>query len=269
MMSVAVAAPLALLAVAALAVLLWAQQERIVFQPPGPPLPAAGDTRRLDFDTDDGERLFGYVVGDTVSPAGVLIAFHGNADLAVWQIPWAREVARRTGWVVFLAEYRGYGGATGKPTYAGSRRDASAANRAAAEFLGATPERTALFGHSLGSAIATELAVEIGPRALILQSPFSSAREMARIIVARPLDRLWALVSRVHFDTEARVATLDTPVWVAHGTRDFIIPVRMGREVHAAARIPGELLLVAGAGHNDLPDIAGESYWEWIERALR
>ena len=57
-------------------------------------------------------------------------------------------------------------------------------------------------------------------------------------------------------------------MWVAHGDRDLVIPVRMGREVFAAARHPGELLIVPGAGHNDVAEVGGEAYWGWLTRAL-
>lgn len=251
-----------------LGVLIWAQQERLVFQPPGSPYPDPGDTRRVEYSTADGERLFGFIVGTSDSAPGVVLAFHGNADLAAWQIPWAKEVHRRTGWAVFLAEYRGYGGATGTPSYTGSALDARAALNTVRDSFGVPPARIAIFGHSLGSAIATELASHVQPAVLVLQSPFSSARDMARIIIARPMHVAWRAIARVHFDTESRVRDIAVPVWVAHGEDDFIIPVRMGRAVHDAARRKGELLLVPEAGHNDLSVVGGENYWSWIERAL-
>src|SRR5919204_68178 len=96
----------------------------------------------------------------------------------------------------------------------------------------------------------------------------TSALAMARIVVARPVEFLWGVISRVHYDTETRVAALDAPVWVAHGTRDIIIPVRMGERVFKSAKRKGELLIVRGAGHNDVSEVAGEEYWGWLERAL-
>ena len=91
---------------------------------------------------------------------------------------------------------------------------------------------------------------------------------MARRMVLPGLTLLWRLVSRVHYDTVRLVRALRVPVWVAHGERDLIIPSRMGREVFAAAVVPGELLVVRGAGHNDVPERAGEAYWGWLVRAL-
>jgi fermentation-respiration switch protein FrsA (DUF1100 family) len=254
----------------ALVVLVWWRQERIVFQPPRD-APADHDTLRVAYQASDGQPLFAYLVvprGERTRPERVLIAFHGNADLAVWQVPWAAEVARRTGWAVLCPEYRGYAGLPGEPTYERSKLDARAAYAYARDSLDVPPAHVAIFGHSLGSAIAAALAAEERPSALLLQSPFTSARAMARIVVARPVAALWRVISRVHYDTEAQVRALDVPVHVAHGDRDFVIPVHMGRAVHAAARRRGRLFIARGAGHNDV-GAAGEEYWSWIVEALR
>jgi len=252
----------------AIIVMAWWRQERITYQPPPPPYDHPGPTPVLRYEAEDGQKLFALLVGGDSADRPLLIAFHGNADLAVWQLEWARELARRTGWRVMLAEYRGYGGLTGDPTYPGVQRDARAAWAYAQKELGAIPGRTAIYGHSLGSAVAAELASEMHPATLILQSPFTSARDMARIIVARPVMAVYQWISRVHYDTEVRVRDMATVVHVAHGTRDFIIPNRMGRRVHAAAKNPGALLLVPGAGHNDVADVGGETYWKWMTDAL-
>jgi hypothetical protein len=72
----------------------------------------------------------------------------------------------------------------------------------------------------------------------------------------------------VPFDTRGRVAATDAPVWVVHGDADGVVPVRMGREVHAAARHPGGLLVVRGAGHVDVAGVGGARYWDFLARAL-
>jgi uncharacterized protein len=260
--------------------LVWLRQERIVWQPPrvreaDRATPAGAE--RVDYAADDGQPLLGYVVRPPASAgarAGVLLAFHGNAELAAWAVPWAREAARRTGYAVFVPEYRGYAGLPGRPDYPCSRLDARAAYRAAAALLDAAPGEIALYGHSLGTALAAELADALAgegmaPRALVLESPFTSAKAMARVVLSEAVERWWKRISRVHFDTAARVAALDVPVSVAHGARDLVVPVRMGREVHAGARVAGELLVVPRAGHNDVAESAGERYWSWLGGALK
>lgn len=261
---------------AALLVLLWRFQERVVFQPPGA-LASDGDgdprqhgttVRRVAYRAGDGAELFAYVVGDCTPGAVVVLAFHGNADLARWLVPWAAMASRETKACMILPEYRGYDGASGSPTYAASSLDARAALAFARDSLNVDASRMVFYGHSLGSAIAAELATAHPPRALVLQSPFSTARAMAARMFLPGLTAFWDIVSRVHFDTIARVRALDTPVWVSHGDRDIIVPAHMGREVFAAARQRGELLIVAGAGHNDVPDVGGRVYWRWLASAF-
>lgn len=246
---------------------LWWYQERILFQPPRKYGEAIADDR-IDYTASDGQRLTGYVIGDQRSAKGALLCFHGNADLAMWQLEWAKSIHLRTGYFVFLAEYRGYMSLGGSPTYATTRLDALAAYDCVSSSFGYGADRTAYFGHSLGSAVAAELAEIHPPRALLLQSPFSSARDMARIIVTGPIALLWRLVSRIHFDTVAVVSRLDVPTAVAHGKRDRIVPFRMGLEVYEAAKIKGPLLVVDRAGHSDMVSVAGDEYWEWIAAAL-
>lgn len=255
---------------------LWRIQERVVFQPPGAAVSTPLLARRVDFLAADGHPVFGYIVAPA-SPTGrdptVVLAFHGNADLAAWQVPWARELANRTGATVFLMEYRGYAGIDGPPTYASAASDARGALAFVRTQLHAS--RLVLYGHSLGSAVATELAAEMQASstleptsAIVLESPFTSARDMAARMLVPPIPWLWRRISRVHYDTKALVQQLDCPVFVSHGTRDVVIPARMGRSVFAAARHPAELLLVEGAGHNDVADVAGERYWRWLESAV-
>lgn len=250
-------------------VLAWLFQERVAFQPERPPYPEAGRTPRVDYVTSDGQRLFAYVLGDPQHASGLLLAFHGNADLAVRQIEWAQEIVDRTGLAVMLAEYRGYMGLEGKPTYEGSRFDAEAAYSYARDAFGIPADRFAFFGHSLGTAIAAELAVRHPPRILLLESPFTSAHDMAALVTGRWLSSiLWPAISRLHFDTRSLVRSLPMPVSVSHGGRDRVIPDWMGKEVFNAARIKGKWLFVPEASHSDVGEAGGEAYWQWIENSL-
>lgn len=270
MVGIAVAA--ALVWVVFMTTWLWINQERVVFQPPGPDVQTPGGATRIEFLSADRAAVYGYlVVPHRGAPGPIVLAFHGNADLAAWYVPWARELADRTGATVLVPEYRGYGGLPGKPTYATAAADAVGAWRYAHESFG--DRAVVLFGHSLGTAVATELASTMTdsgarPAALVLQSPFTSARDMAARMLVPPVPWLWNRIARVRYTTSDVVARLDVPVSVAHGTRDVVIPVRMGRQVYAAARKQGELLIVEGAGHNDVPDAGGERYWRWLSAAV-
>ena len=264
---VVVAASLALLYFGLVA-LLWHFQEHVVFQPPTFPGFSDVSGRKVEYRTEDGVDLFGYVVGDCRATAPVVLAFHGNADLARWLVPWAAQLVRETGACVLIPEYRGYDGLGGAPTYVGSSFDARAALSFARECLNASSHQLVYFGHSLGSAIAAELAVSVSPTALVLQAPFSSARAMSRRLAVPWVTAFWRFISRVHFDTIACVAGLEAPVWVSHGDADRVIPVSMGREVFSAAQVRGELLIVSGADHNNVEEMGGRAYWRWLSRAV-
>jgi fermentation-respiration switch protein FrsA (DUF1100 family) len=247
---------------------IWLFQERIAFQPPRPQLLESVEANRVLYQARDSQPLFAYVIGDPKTARGLLMSFHGNADLAVNAIDWAKEVNRVTGVAVMLTEYRGYMDLGGRPTYTGSQLDSEAAYDFARDELGVSADRIAYYGHSLGSAIAAELASRHRPRVLLLESPFTSARAMSRIIGWRAVHVVWDAIARFHFDTVEKVASLEAPVWVAHGTRDRLIPAQMGRAVFAAAKVKGELLLVPDASHNDVALAGGSEYWRWISTAL-
>jgi uncharacterized protein len=250
------------------ALLLWRYQERIVFQPPRWPESPEDDAPRLSFASADGTALFAFVVGDHRANRPPVVAFHGNAVVARAMIPWTREAARRLDVCVVLAEYRGYDGVGGSPTYAATAIDARATLEAAGTHLGVDRSAFVIFGHSLGSAVAAELAASVGAKALVLESPFTSARDMVARWPVVGFRVGWSLVSRVHYDTAARVRDLKAPVFVAHGERDVVVPPRMGREVFSAAKNPGQLLMVPEAGHNDVPEVGGEAYWRWLGEAV-
>ena len=254
--------------------LMWVQQERIVFQPPLvlrgflSPRTFGDRVRQVSYRAEDGADLFAFVVGDPGRAERTLVAFHGNADLARHLIPWAEAVIQVANVAVLLPEIRGYDGLPGRPTYLAAALDARAAREYVVGPLGVPADRVVYFGHSLGSAIAAELAGENPPTALLLQSPFSSAKAMARRMALPFLTTFWPIVSRVHYDTIQRVKDVPVPVWVAHGTRDRVVPLHMGKEVFDAATVKGQLLIVPGAGHNDVAERAPTEYWNWLRMAV-
>ena len=247
---------------------IWIFQERLVFLPPAVPAAQGRGAERVDYTAADGQQLFGFVTGVDSAPSPLLIVFHGNADLADSWINWAREVARRTNWRVLLAEYRGYGGLRGRPTYEGVMHDARAALAYARDHLGVASNDVALYGHSVGAGVAAQLAVEVTPRAVLLEAPPTSIVAMGQRSYPPPISWLLPLISRVHFAPVDRTPEIDAPVWVALGERDNVVPPRMGRTVFERAKRAGELLIVEHAGHGDVSSSGGEAYWAWLERAL-
>ncbi len=207
--------------------------------------------RLIDYRSSDGIDLRGALLPATpaADPAApVVIYFHGNGEAAAHNLPFAADLASR-GISVFLAEYRGYGGLRGSPTEDGLYADGDAAVEAVQK-TGVPPERLVLMGRSLGSGVATELAVRHDCALLVLISPYTSMVDMGRII-AGPAARL-AVPDR--YDNLDKIARVRCPVVILHGTRDGVIPIRMGRALAAAA--PGITLVeVPGASHNDFPGL--------------
>jgi uncharacterized protein len=208
-------------------------------------LPAA---RLIDYRSSDGIALQGAFVPAADPEAPVAIHFHGNGESAAQNLPFATDLASR-GISVFLAEYRGYGGLQGEPTEDGLYADGEAAVGAALA-TGARPERLILIGRSLGSGIATELALRKPCALLLLISPFTSIVDIGKIFTG-PLANL-AIPDR--YDNHGKIARVRCPVVILHGDRDEVIPVTMGRTLAAAA--PGITYVeVEGASHNDFPGL--------------
>lgn len=187
--------------------------------------------------TEDGVRLHGWYLPHPQARR-VLLFFHGNAgNISHRQA--SLEIFHRLGLSVLILDYRGYGRSEGRPSEQGLYRDARAAWDHLVEGLGVAPGDIVLFGRSLGGAVAaqlaSELAAQVRPGALILESTFSSARELVREIY--PI-LSWLIVRRYEFDTVARVRTVTAPVLVLHSRDDEIIPFDLGRRVYEAAPGP-------------------------------
>jgi len=193
---------------------------------------------------------------------------HGNGDLADSWIDWAREVAARTGRSVLLAEYRGYGGLPGRPTYEGVMRDARATRALVQARYGLPPGEVILYGHSLGTGVATQLAVEQGARAVLLEAAITSVDDVGRLALGPPLSWLLPLISRIDFAPVDDVRTIDAPVWVVCGGDDELAPAWMGRSVFDAALRKGKFLLVPQARHGNVAERGGDEYWGWLGQAL-
>jgi fermentation-respiration switch protein FrsA (DUF1100 family) len=115
-------------------------------------------------------------------------------------------------------------------------------------------------GESIGGAVALALALEAPPVGLVLQSAFTSIRDMGRLHY--PLIPT-ALVPDA-YPSLRRIAELRSPLLVVHGDRDDIVPVAHGRALFEAAPEPKRLEIVRGAGHNDLLEVMGASYGTMI-----
>lgn len=193
-----------------------------------------------------------------------LVLFQGNAgniaDRLFKVVPFLQQ-----GWGILLVGYRGYGGNPGQPTEAGFYAD----GRAALNYLaqqGVIPGWQVLYGESLGSGVAVQMATEIATGALVLEAPFTSLADMAQrqfpYFPAR-----WLVLDR--FDSLAKIGQVSTPLLILHGERDTIIPIDQGRRLFDAANGARELKLFPGAGHVDLWNHgAAGAVIEFVEKSM-
>ena len=192
--------------------------------------------------------------------------FHGNGgDLGHR----AEEMAlfhHQVGASVFIFDYQGYGNSEGQPSEQATYLDA----RAARDYLEGRPDargkRIVYFGRSLGAAVAVELAVERPPAGLVLVSPFTSLRDMARL--SHPLLPFAAWAAGDRYDSAARIGRIQRPVLIMHGEHDEIVPVQQGKALFQAANDPSTFRLLPGAGHNDTYHAGGPAYWEHLKEFL-
>lgn len=249
--------------------IVWTQQRRLIYFPFG----AVPDARAIGlegvvpvtFPTRDGLTLTGWFVTRTHTPDATVIVFNGNAGNRAFRAPLAAALAR-TNLAVLLFDYRGFGGNPGSPAEDGLRLDARAARDYVVGRSGGHGDRVVYFGESLGTAVATELAVEHPPAALILRSPFTSMTDVGRhhypVLPVR-----WLLRDR--YVTIDRIAHVKAPVMVIGGDADSIVPIAQTRRVFEAARQPKSLLVIEGADHNDDTLLSGREMIDGVVRFLK
>jgi hypothetical protein len=121
------------------------------------------------------------------------------------------------------------------------------------------------FGQSLGAAVGTEIAVRESCVALILEAPFASIRDMARIAV--PLLPIGPLL-RTKYDNLDKIKKVRAPILVLHGDRDEVVPFDQGKRVFAAALEPKEFYTIRGSGHNDTYIAGGEDYFQSLKEFI-
>jgi uncharacterized protein len=245
---------------------LRAFENRFIFFPPRYPegFPAQGnypkDLEEVWIRTDDGVRLNAWFRANSAS-AKVLLWFHGNATNIGRQMGELQEYAK-LGTNILAVDYRGYGKSEGSPDEAGVYRDAEAAYRYLTGQRRFMPEQIIVFGHSLGGAVAVDLAARHPCGGLIVESSFTNMGEMARMMFHLPL---MEYLPRSRFDSLDKIARVRAPILVIHGTRDDTVPFTMGKKLFEAAREPKWFLPIEGGGHNAVFVEGGDRYWKTVQ----
>lgn len=207
--------------------------------------------------------------GESRESRGALLYFHGNAGHLAGRAEIARRWADR-GLDVLLFDYRGYGLSEGTPSESGLYEDARAAYRHLRRERNVPAKRILLHGHSLGGAVAVELASERPAAGLIVSAGFTTLPSLASRLYGWLPDRAFRGWTRNRFDSQSRIREVEAPFLAVAGGRDEIVSAAEVRRLFEAAVEPKRWVEVAEARHNDLLDRA--PFWraaeEFADRAL-
>ncbi|MFN0219007.1 MAG: alpha/beta hydrolase [Hyphomicrobium sp.] len=257
---------LAALYAAAVIIMYVAQRAFLYFPDAERVAPAAVNlptVKELWIAAPDGEKVLVWY-GKAKPGQPTLLYFHGNGgSLAIRDVRIRRYMALGRG--VFMMSYRGYSGSTGKPSEAANVADAKRAYDALiAE--GVAPDDMIIYGESLGTGVAVQVAAEKKARGVILDSPFTSIAERASQLYPW-LPVKWLLQDR--YDSRSYIAKVRAPLLIVHGELDRVVPAQMGRELFVLANEPKQIAIIPGAGHEDhYLHGSYERINEWIDRLI-
>lgn len=212
----------------------------------------------------DGTRLHAWWISDPAAKF-TFLAFHGNAsNIANREATY--EFLRDMPANVLALEYRGYGHSEGKPSEAGLYLDADAAYQFLIDTKRLAPKSILLFGQSLGTTVAADLAARRRVGGLILEAPLPSASRAAGKI-------FWflpglSLLVHSQFDTIAKLKKVTVPIMVIQCTHDPVLPFEFGQEVYNAAPSPKRFLRIEGECHEESTLIAPVEYRSMLQQFL-
>jgi fermentation-respiration switch protein FrsA (DUF1100 family) len=253
----------ALVLAAYAAVLLYFRfnEDGLVFYPErGPLLPPpaelALDSREVTLVASDGVKLVARLIPPPAavpaSTAGWLLYLHGNGGNVGnrgYNQAWAQF--RRLGLAVLALDYRGYGDSEGRPSESGLYRDADAGYRYLTQTLQVPPARVLIYGYSLGSAVAIDLATRVPAAGLMVEGAFLSIPSLgAELYPFLPV----ALMAHNRFSSLDKIGQVAMPKLFIHARADEVVPFAHGQRLFAAARDP-KWFQEVGGGHITAHDV--------------
>lgn len=225
-----------------LLVILWAFQSHFIYPAPQSPAALTPGFEEIALSTSDGLQLRSFY-REAADGLPTIVYFHGNGGtLEAASI--SNEAFAEAGFGVLMVEYRGYGGNRGDPSEAGFYRDGEAA-MAWLSGKGLSADDTVIVANSIGGGVGTEMAQRHNPGALVLIAPFTSLPDAAQ-------NTLWWLPARHlvqdQYDNAAKIAQLDMPILIQHGTADLVVPYEHGQSLARIAK-GAEFQTFEGSGH--------------------
>jgi fermentation-respiration switch protein FrsA (DUF1100 family) len=261
----------ALLIYAAILLLLRVYESKLIYFPGPERALVAPDAslglpvQRVEISTEDQVKLVAWVI-PAQSPSSLwLLVCHGNAgNLSEFDRPMHYAGLRQLGLNLLAFDYRGYGESGGVPSESGLYRDADAAYWYLTKERGVPASRIIIFGHSLGSAVAVDLASRVPSAALIVEGALTSATDRGQELYPYIPVR-WIAASR--FSSLDKIGRVTVPKLFLHATEDEVIPLAHGRRLYDAAPQPKIFVELRG-GHGDAFDVDSARYFGSIANFL-
>lgn len=249
-----------------IAVFVYFYQSRLIFLPNKELTTTPTDQGLAYVDvaipTTDGEVLHAWFVPYPTASASVLF-LHGNGgNISDRLLTLARLHEMQLN--VLMLDYRGYGRSTGKPSAQGTFLDAQAGWNYLINEQDEQRDNIVVYGRSLGGAVAVELASRMRPRALIIESTFTSIADMASDIYPYLPTRM---LLRHKYPSIKTIVRISVPLLVAHSTDDELIPLRHGQRLFEVAPEPKQFYRLVGS-HNQAFTASGQTYYDTLSQFI-
>jgi uncharacterized protein len=251
-------------AIALLSVAAYLLQDLFIFKPeklkPGFVFRYDVPFREVNFDIEPGVRINGLHFYRE-PPKGLVLYFHGNTRSIKGWAKYARDFYRYD-YDVLLVDYRGFGKSTGQRSEKDMLSDMQFVYDTLARQY--SEQHLVVYGRSLGSGFAAKIASDNHPRYLILDAPYYSFQKVVeRFLPFLPLQ----LVLRYRLRTDLWIRKVTCPVYILHGTRDWLIPIRHSEKLQQANPRRITLIRIHGGRHNNLPEFT--EYHNFIRDILK
>ncbi len=206
------------------------------------------DFTEVHFDAEDGVHIMGWT-HPPEKGMPVILYLHGNAMHIAGHAQRYQAFAK-AGYGILALSWRGYGKSEGSPSEEGFYHDA----RAAIAWLKQTytAPKIIIYGESIGSGVAVEMAKEQPVFGIVLQGAYTSVADMAAQTYWL-LPGIYYLV-RDPLDSLSKIAQVHCPILIIHGDQDNVIPIEQGKKLAAAATSRMQFVTVPGAGHVNISD---------------
>lgn len=214
------------------------------------------------FDTKDGIRLHGWHI-PAANARGTVLFSHGNAGNISGRLETIRML-HGLDLNVLIYDYRGYGKSEGRPDEAGTYRDAQAAWNFLTGEKNIPESAIVIMGRSLGGAVSAWLATRVKPAGLILESTFTSAKDLAQELYPWVPVR-WLI--KIEYPTKRYLQDLSVPKLILHSRDDRLIPFHHGREIFESVREPKDFFEMSG-DHGGGHIVTGADYVYALDRFL-